>query len=143
MSCAEYVSYTRERFVPQRSLKALKDERSRFELNTGVAPRPGLVPFGSAGWCFIPEGLRKRRGAPKYERAEPVLCIGYQHMYTVVYKCLTRHNTVVHSEQVAWNLKAPKGVFLSIADAPRQEARPNPQPRPLPADYRHYAWDRK
>ena len=126
VACAEYVCYTRERFVPTRTHSALKDDtRSRFELNTGVPPRPGLVPFGAAGWCFIPENLRRRRGAPKYERAEPVLCVGYQHMYTVVYKLLTRHNTFVHSEQVYWDLRAPLGIFLTMEDVSTEEARLN------------------
>ena len=93
-------------------------------MNTGVPPRAGLVPFGQPGWCFIPTKLRQRRNAPKYERAEPVLMVGYQHMYTTVYRCLTRHNTIVHSEQVFWDMKAPLGVFLSpktVASRSKQE----------------------
>ena len=80
-----------------------------------MKPRSSLVPFGTPGWCFIPEEVRKKRGAPKYLRAEPVLLVGYQHMYTTVFKCLTRHNTIVHSEQVCWDLEAPRGAFLTTA----------------------------
>ena len=108
MACAEYVAYTRERFVPKRKIEALKEcNRTRYECNTGVPPRPGMVPFGTPGWAYVPVGMRKRRGAPKYERAEKVLCVGYQHMYTTVYKLLTQHNTIIHSEQVVWDTEAP------------------------------------
>ena len=79
------------------------------------------MPYGSAGWAFMLEAIR-RRGAPKYARAEPVLCVGYQHMYTTVYKCLTRHSTIVHSEQVDWSGTAPRGVFLSADNSPPEEA---------------------
>ena len=133
MLCAEYVAYTRERFVAKRTISALKTNMSRFEMNTGVPPRIGLVPFGTAGWCFIPGKLRQRRHAPKYERAEPVLCVGYQHMYTTVYRCLTRHNTVVHSEQVYWDLKQPLGVFLSVKTGPPVKA-PEKAPKLLDVD---------
>ena len=108
----EYVAYTRERFVPTRSLSALKTDMTRYECNTGVPPKPGLVPFGTPGFCFVPPKLRSRRKAPKYERAEPVLMVGNQHMYNNVYRCLTRHNTIVSSEQIFWNLKAPLGIYL-------------------------------
>ena len=90
------------------------ENRTRFELNVGVPPRPGLVPFGCPGWAFVPESLRRKRGRPKYERAEPVLCVGYQHMYTRVYKCLTRHGSVIHSEQVNWDMEAPLGLFPTL-----------------------------
>ena len=129
MACSEYVAYTRERFVPRRTIDALKSAgRSRFELNTGVPARPGLVPFGTAGFAFVPAEMRKRRGAPKYERSEPVLCVGYQHMYTVVYKCLTRHNTIIHSEQVRWDLDAPLGVFLSTEPGGPVSKEASPKP---------------
>ncbi|MGA1173526.1 MAG: NADH-quinone oxidoreductase subunit D [Ilumatobacteraceae bacterium] len=60
------------------------------------------MPWGCAGYAFVPEALRKARGAPKYLRTEPVLLIGYQHFYTNVYKMLTRHGTIIHGEQVVW-----------------------------------------
>ena len=111
--CAEYCAHTRERFVPDRR-SSRGESRTRFELNVGVSPRPGLVPFGCPGWAFVPESLRRKRGRPKYERAEPVLCVGYQHMYTRVYKCLTRHGSVIHSEQVNWDMEAPLGLFPTL-----------------------------
>ena len=71
-----------------------------------------LVPFGTAGYAFTDEQLRKARGAPKYLRAEPVVLLGFQHIYTDVYECLTRHNTIIRVEQVAWNVDKPLGLFL-------------------------------
>ena len=62
----------------------------------------------------MPESLRRKRGAPKYARSEPVLLVGYQHMYTTVYKCLTAHGTIVRVEQVSWDLHANLGVFPSL-----------------------------
>jgi hypothetical protein len=39
------------------------------------------------------------------------------HMYTDVYKCLTRHNTIIHTEQVVWDMKAPLGIMPESAGA--------------------------
>ena len=116
---AEYVSATVERFAQDRDYRK-GDHRSPFELNTGVAPDVSrMVPFGMAGYAYVPAEVRKRRGAPKYERSEPVLMIGYQHVYSMVYKCLTRHNTIIHTSQVRWMPGQDLGVFPGLKqDAP-------------------------
>ena len=78
-----------------------QDLRSPWFLNTGLdAQVHKLVPWGTPGYAYVPKALRQARGAPIYRRTEPVLCYGYQHMYTYVSKCLTAHNTIIHSEQV-------------------------------------------
>ena len=98
---------------------------SAFELNVGVPPlNHRLVPFGTPGWAYVPKELREKRGAPKYQRSEPVLMIGYQHMYTHVYKCLTVHNTVIHTEQVKWDTKAPLGHMLESIDLAKDIGKP-------------------
>ena len=117
---ADYVAYTRERFPVESSHSTGK---TRFELNTGVPPRPGCVPFGCPGWAYIPKQHRKKRGGGKHMRTEPILCIGYQHMYTRVYKCLTRRGTVIHTEQVSWDMDSPLGRFLATtAETPSQSS---------------------
>ena len=103
-----YVAYVAERYTRTRAAGST----SAFELNIGVPPRNHrLVPFLTAGWAYVPKELRQKRGAPKYRRSEPVLMIGYQHMYTTVYKCLTAHGTIIHTEQVSWDMEAPLGIF--------------------------------
>ena len=58
--------------------------------------------------------------APKYERTEPVLCLGYQHVYSDVYRCLTKHGNVIHTKQVVWDFEDPLGVWLSNDSEPNQ-----------------------
>ena len=41
-----------------------------------------------------------------------MICLGYQHVYSDVYRCLTRHGTIIHSKQVVWDVDAPLGVWL-------------------------------
>lgn len=114
MFAAEYVAYTTERWACSRDYRK-GDSRTPFELNTGVPPKVGhLVPFGTPGRAYVPKELRAKRGAPKYARSEPVLMIGYQHVYTNVYKCLTQHGTVIHTEQVVWDKDPVLGVFPDV-----------------------------
>ena len=106
----EYVAYTTERFSRERSRHT--DFSSAFEKNVGVPPRNDrLVPFGAPGWAFIPEDLRKQRGDPKHKKAEPVLMLGYSHMYTREYKLLTTDGSVIRREQVNWDLTKECGIF--------------------------------
>ena len=116
---ATYVAYVNERFSARRIDDSYRGEysfyKSPWELNVGVKPSTErLVPWGCAGYAFVPEALRKARGAPKYLRTEPVLLIGYQHFYTNVYKMLTRHGTIIHGEQVVWDMDANLGEFLPV-----------------------------
>ena len=122
----DYVAYTAERFTRSRAA----GPTSAFELNVGVPPRNHrLVPFGTPGWAYVPKELRQKRKAPKYMRSEPVIMIGYQHMYTSVYKCLTAHGTVIRTEQVMWDMEAQLGVFPGVdTSAAPQEATPVGQP---------------
>ena len=62
--------------------------------------------------AHVSPALRAKRGARKYARSEPVLCLGYQHIYSDVYRCLTRHGTVIHTKQVVWDVEAPLGVWI-------------------------------
>ena len=88
---------------------------SPWELNVGVRPTVGrLVPWGIAGYAYVPEQLRRAQSAPKYRRSELVLMLGCQN--TNVYKCLTQHNTIIHTEQVSWDMDAPKGNYLLIEE---------------------------
>ena len=68
--------------------------------------------------AHVSPALRAQRGAPKYEQTEPVLCLGYQHVYSDVYRCLTKHGTVIHTKQVVWDLEAPLGVWLPDGSEP-------------------------
>ena len=116
---AQHVAYVNERFAATRRTETYRGEHYSFsspwKLNTGVEPSlERLVPWGQPGYAYVPEELRKARGAPKYLRAEPVLLLGYQFMYTGVYKVLTRHNTVIHTEQVLWCMDMPKGIFPPV-----------------------------
>ena len=72
-----------------------------------------VVPFGTAGMVHVRPVLRAKRGAPKYTRSEPVLCLGYQHIYSDVCRCLTKHGTVIHTKQVVWDLEAPLGLWIN------------------------------
>jgi hypothetical protein len=116
---ATYVAYVNERFAARRIDDSYRGEyavyKSPWELNVGLKPATDrLVPWGCAGYAFVPEALRKARGAPKYLRTEPVLLIGYQHFYTNVYKMLTRHGTIIHGEQVVWDMDANLGEMLPV-----------------------------
>ena len=113
---AKYIAYINERFAAVRRGETYRGDhhsfRSPWQLNVGVAPRlDRLVPWGQPGYAYVPEDLRKARGAPKYLRSEPILLIGYQFMYTNVYKVLTRHGTTIDTEQVTWCMDMPRGVF--------------------------------
>ena len=123
---AQYCAATIERFAQIRDYRR-GDHRSAFELNTGVKPDVShLVPFGMPGFAFVPKEVRARRGAPKYMRSEPVLMLGYQHVYSKVYKCLTRHNTIVHTSQVQWLPGEELGVFPGMEkDAPALISEPS------------------
>ena len=113
-AAAEHLCFIHERFVKARvsdNYRGMRqDLRSPWFLNTGLeAQVHKLVPWGTPGYAYVPKTLRQARGTPIYRRSEPVLCYGYQHMYTYVYKCLTAHNTIIHSEQVDWIMDAPLG----------------------------------
>ena len=56
----------------------------------------------------------------KYKQTEPVLCLRYQHIYSDMHWCLTKHGTVIHTKQVVWDLKALLGVWLSNNSEPSQ-----------------------
>ena len=45
-------------------------------------------------------------------------------MYTYVYKCLTAHNTIIHSEQVDWIMDAPLGQMLESTDLAKKGGKP-------------------
>ena len=122
---AEYCAATSERYAQIRDYRR-GDHRSAFELNTGVEPDPShMVPFAMPGHAYVPPEVRKRRGTPKYMRAEPVLMLGYQHVYSKVYKCLTRHNTIIHTSQVQWLPGTELGVFPGLSrDAPALITKP-------------------
>ena len=88
---AKFVCCAHERFMKQRRFDTCRGSSTTWvppwTLNIGTAPRfDRLPPWGSAGYGYVPKELRNARGAPKYARAEPVLLIGFQHMYTSVYK---------------------------------------------------------
>ena len=69
--------------------------------------------------AYIPKSVRAKRGAPKYLRSEPVLMLGYQHVYSDVYRCLTQRGTIVHTKQVRWDMEGEIGVFPGVLrDAP-------------------------
>ena len=44
--------------------------------------------------------------------AEPVLLVGFQDMYSNVFKVLMQHRSIVHMEQVEWAMDEPLGVML-------------------------------
>ena len=45
-------------------------------------------------------------------------------MYTYVYTCLTAHNTIIHSEQVDWDMDAPLGHMLESIDLAKESSKP-------------------
>ena len=45
-------------------------------------------------------------------------------MYTYIYKCLTAHNTIIHSEQVDWDMDAPLGQMLESTDLAKESSKP-------------------
>ena len=45
-------------------------------------------------------------------------------MYTYVYKCLTAHNTIIHSEQVDWDMDALLGQMLESIDLAEESGKP-------------------
>ena len=105
LSAAKYACYTLEQLPKERTFKSYIGEYSvivsPWKLNISMqAKMSRLVPFGTAGYAFTDEQLRKAQGAPKYLQAEPIVMMGYQHMYTEMYECLTRHNTTIHMKQV-------------------------------------------
>ena len=107
-------AHVSERFVARRVADTYRGEhtylKSPWELNVSVRPTVGrLVPWGTAGYAYVPEQLGRAWGAPKYRRSEPVLMLGNQNLYTNVYKCLTQHHTIIKTEQVSWDVDAPKG----------------------------------
>ena len=115
----EYVSWMRERFAHVR--RGEHASWNPWHRQFGADSRlHRAVPFGAAGMAHVSPALRAKRGAPKYERTEPVLCLGYQHVYSDVYRCLTKHGTVIHTKQVVWDLEAPLGVWLSNDSEPSQ-----------------------
>ena len=60
--------------------------RSPWQLNTLTEARLDRVaPWDTPGYAYVPADLRKARGAPKYARAEPVLLVGFQDMYSNVW----------------------------------------------------------
>ena len=132
---AVYACCTLERFVKVRRGETYRGKyielKSLWWLSTGAQPRlDRLVRFGAAGYAYVDKNLRQSRGTPAYIRAEPVLLVGYQNMYTHVYQCLTRHGTKIFCEQVRWDLEAPLGQMLPIGG----EACLRTLPTRLPAD---------
>jgi len=128
-AAAEHLCFIHERFVKARvsdNYRGVRqDLRSPWFLNTGLeAQVHKLVPWGTPGYAYVPKALRQARGTPIYRRTEPVLCYGYQHMYTYVYKCLTAHNTIIHSEQVDWIMDAPLGQLLESTDLTKKGGKP-------------------
>jgi hypothetical protein len=124
---ATYIAHMNERFASTRRSETYRGQHYSFsspwKLNVGTDPNlDRLVPWGQPGYAYIPAELRKARGAPKYLRAEPVLMLGYQFMYTDVYKVLTRHGTTLHTEQVSWCMDKPKGVFPEVGGEREHEA---------------------
>ena len=108
---AEYVCWMHERFAHSRRGDHRAPSPWHHNFKTG-ARMHRAVPFGTAGRAHVSPALRAKRGSPKYERTEPVICLGYQHVYSDVYRCLTRHGTIIHSKQVVWDVDAPLGVWL-------------------------------
>ena len=108
---AEYACWMHERFAHSRRGDHRAPRPWHHNFNTG-ARMHRAVPFGTAGRAHVSPALRAKRGAPKYERTEPVICLGYQHIYSDVYRCLTRHGTIIHSKQVVWDIDAPLGVWI-------------------------------
>ena len=128
-AAAEHLCFIHERFVKARVSNNYRgvrqDLRSPWFLNTSLeAQVHKLVPWGTSGCAYVPKPLRPARGAPIYRRTEPVLCYGYQHTYTYVYKCLTAHNTIIHSEQVDWDMDAPLGQMLESIDLAKESGKP-------------------
>ena len=119
---AKYVTWVHERFG--RTHQGIGEAYvSPFELNLGRKPRlEGLVAFGTPGYAFVPPEVRKSRKWGKSVRSEPVLMLGYQNMYSRVYRCLTERGTIIHSQRVQWNVKGQLGVFLAGRQYPKQEA---------------------
>ena len=118
---AKYVAWMHERFVNKHN-RLGEHLVSPYELNLGKKPRlDNAVPFGTSGYAFVPEAVRKRRGWGKSVRSEPVLMLGYQNMYSRVYRCLTERGTIIHSPRVKWDIKASLGVFLSPISYPTKE----------------------
>ena len=90
-----------------------REMRSPWQLNTLTEARLDRVPpWGTPSYAYVPADLRKARGAPKYALAKPMLLVGFQDMYSSVYKCLTQHRSTVHVEQVDWAMGEPLGVML-------------------------------
>ena len=84
-----------------------------YELNVGVKPRlDRAVPFDTPGYAFVHPDVRKARGWIKSVRSEPVLMLGYQHMYARTYKCLTERGSIMHLDKVRWCPQEPLGMFL-------------------------------
>jgi hypothetical protein len=136
---ATYVCYVYERFSKERAFDTYRgrytEHKSAWELNTLTKPRHcRMVPWGTPGYAYVPKAQRRARGAPAYQRAEPVLLIEYQFMYTHVYGCLTQHNTIIHTEQVWWDMTAPLGVFLPSGNGAR-----SPPPTRIPPHTRIFA----
>jgi hypothetical protein len=144
---ADYVAWWNERFQSDRFSHLLdgRSDSSPWRLNTGTAPDLSeAVPFGCPGYAYVAEPLRSQRGRPKHLRAEPVVFVGYQHMYSNVYKCLTQHGTIVHTRKVEWDMETQLGMFppVRFSDLPRREGgghrrfnclrRAKPPPRPAP-----------
>ena len=118
---AKYVTWVHERFgrIHQGIGEAYV---TPFELNLGRKPRlEGHVAFGTPGYAFVPPEVRKRRKWGKSVRSEPVLMLGYQNIYSRVYRCLTERGTIIHSQQVQWNVQSQLGVFLAGRQYPKEE----------------------
>ena len=82
---AEYVAYMHERFVQKR--RHHEKLLSPYELNVGLKPwLDRAVPFGTPGYAFVHPDVRRARGWNKSVGSEPVLMLGYQHMYWRSYK---------------------------------------------------------
>jgi hypothetical protein len=87
--------------------------RSPWQLNTLTEARLDcILPWGTLGYAYVPADLRKARGRPKYMRAEPILLVAFQDVYSNVYKALTQHRSIMHVEQVEWAMDEPLGVML-------------------------------
>ena len=108
---AKYICWTHERFP--HSGGSNETMVSAYELNLGVKPKlTRFVQFGAPGYAFVPKEVRARRGWSKTMKSEPVLMLGYQHMYSNVFRCLTTRGTIIHTVRVSWHLQSPLGIFL-------------------------------
>ena len=138
---AEFMCYVNECFV--HSCQHLLDTNLHmcFKLNLSVlAWKGGLVPFRTAGYAWIPESLHSSHGG-KHVTAEPVICLGWQEMYSKVCKVLTLLGTVQHTTKVTWHHDQLLGKFLPAHE--RDMCMPMPDTSSVEYDHEvvEHLWD--